>query len=144
MRYNGSKRSGQPAPLRNCIVHCRQCGTKHAEGDNFCRSCGESLRVTRLPERAAPLLPDRVRHNVKLMAWRGVATMAVTALAQMMLREAIRQVTPSPLRRGSREPLRLPSPRLPGRSGAAPVAWGGYPPAEIQEAVVVRRIRFRR
>lgn len=122
-------------------MQCRQCGTNHFEGDNFCRQCGESLHVTRLPARTTSNLPDRVRTNVKIFAWRGVATMAVTALAQMMVREAIRQVTPAPIRGlGRREPNRPPM--RPPRQ--APAAWGGYPPAEIQETVVVRRIRFRR
>lgn len=121
-------------------VACGQCGAGHQAGDNFCRRCGESLRVTRLPERAAPLVPDRVRSQVKLMAWRGVATMAVTALAQMMVRQAIRQVVPGTLRPPARRP------GLPATRGgvAGNSEWGGYPPAEIQEAVVVRRIRFRR
>lgn len=122
-------------------MQCRQCGTNHHEGDNFCRQCGESLHVTRLPARATTTLPDRFRTNVKILAWRGVATMAVTALAQMMVREAIRHVTPAPIRglrrrEGNQLPARAPR--------QAPAAWGGYPPAEIQEAVVVRRIRFRR
>lgn len=122
-------------------MQCRQCGTTHYEGDNFCRQCGESLNVTRLPARATSTQLDRVRSNVKLLAWRGVATMAVTTLAQMMVREAIRQVTPAPIRGlrrrdGNQAPVRPPR--------QAPAAWGGYPPAEIQEAVVVRRIRFRR
>ena len=121
-------------------MECRQCGTTHRADDNFCRRCGESLRVTRLPQRAAPTLPDRFRANVKLMAWRGVATMAATTLAQIMVRRAIRQITPSAFRPPARRAARLPA----QRPTEQPTEWGGYPPAEIQEAVVVRRIRFRR
>lgn len=120
---------------------CGQCGASHQASDNFCRRCGESLHVTRFPERAAPLVPDRVRAQVKLMAWRGVATMAMTALAQMMVRQAIRQVMPGTFRPPARRAGGLPAGR-PGLAGSS--EWGGYPPAEIQEAVVVRRIRFRR
>ena len=126
-------------------MECRQCGMVHQTDDNFCRRCGESLRVTRLPQRATPTLPDRFRAKVQLMAWRGVATVAATALAQMMVRQALRQVTPNALRPSARRPRSIaPAPNRRLSPPSQPAEWGGYPPAEIQEAVVIRRIRFRR
>jgi hypothetical protein len=69
--------------------------------------------------------------------------MAAAALAQMMVRQALRQVTPNALRLPSRGGSRSTAPaatRPPGQ----PAEWGSSQPVEIQEAVVIRRVRFRR
>ena len=99
--------------------------------------------MTRLPQRAGPTLPDRFRSKVQLMAWRGVATMAAAALAQMMVRQALRQVTPSVLRTPSRRGAHSIVPTA-ARQPGQPAEWGSSQPVEIQEAVVIRRVRFRR
>ena len=89
------------------------------------------------------MLPDRFRSKVQLMAWRGMATMAAAALAQMMVRQALRQVTPSVLRTPSRRGARSIVPTT-SRQPDQPAEWGSSQPVEIQEAVVIRRVRFRR
>lgn len=119
-------------------MNCQTCGVEAAISDNFCPSCGASLRNSRLPaRREPPPSPELFRRTLVRQAApaaaRAGAFLAAGVLAQWLLRAAGRRAFSGPARKKSATTALAP------RESSAP-----QPVVAVTETVVWRRTVVRR
>ncbi|MBI1885405.1 MAG: hypothetical protein HYS09_03700 [Chloroflexi bacterium] len=114
-------------------MRCTRCDAGARLDDSYCRKCGASLRIQRLPVSRSRTLPVPWRGALPTVA-RGAAALAAGAVGQYVLRSLIRRaLSPASPRR------RLPAKALPARGELIPE--GGF---AVSETVVMRRVTLRR
>jgi hypothetical protein len=113
-------------------TYCPACGGAIDAEDNFCRQCGTSLAVSRLPAVRKNAVPALWRPAVS-PAVKGAAVMAAGTLGQFLFRRAVSNVLGGSNRS---QAIKIRRPRE--RDGLADEAQ------IITETVMMRRVRIRR
>ena len=112
-------------------MHCSRCKTTYTIEDNYCRQCGSSLRIQRLPVRQEEALPARLQSSSPALMT-GATAVAAGAVGQWLVRALVRQV----LSGGNSKPRRqLPAKRNNGKTSDE---------YTMTETLVMRKVTLRR
>ncbi len=112
-------------------MRCSRCETTYTIEDNYCRQCGSSLRIQRLPVRQKEALPARLQSNSPTLMT-GATAVAAGAVGQWLMRALVRQV----LSGGNGKPRKqLPARRSNGKTGDE---------YTVTETLVMRKVTLRR
>ncbi|HXG35964.1 MAG TPA: hypothetical protein VNL15_03240 [Dehalococcoidia bacterium] len=111
-------------------MRCSRCGYSYFQEDNYCRQCGASLRIQRLPVRRQSALPSHRLSPVPALV-SSASVVAAGAVGQWLLRALVKQV----LGQQNGKKRQLPAKRG-QRSDEAEYA--------VTETVVMRKVSIRR
>ncbi|HZP25908.1 MAG TPA: hypothetical protein VFB90_02575 [Dehalococcoidia bacterium] len=75
-------------------MHCSRCETEYTMEDNYCRQCGASLRIQRLPVRREENLPERWQSGPPAIV-KGATAVAAGAVGQWALKALVRHLISS-------------------------------------------------
>ena len=112
-------------------MRCSRCETDYTIEDNYCRQCGASLRIQRLPVRREESLPARWQGGSPGLVT-GATAVAAGAIGPWLVKTLVRHLVSSRGKTGNRSLISRKQRQLP------------EPEYSVTETVMQRRVTVRR